>query len=80
MAILGASDSLKCKLMDGTFKEGALWWYMSLPRFSIISYQDLTKKTVQHFSESEHRKMSTKVYLTSARALRNSQGIYGKIQ
>lgn len=59
MAIVGASVSLKCKIMDGTFKEGALRRYMSLPRFSIINYQDLTKKIVQHFSTSKHRKVST---------------------
>lgn len=46
MTIAGTSDSLKCKLMVVTFKEGALRWHMSLPRFSIISYKDLTKKTI----------------------------------
>lgn len=59
MAIVGASDSFKCKIMVGTFKEGALRWYMSLPQFLVVSYQDLTKKMVQHFSASEHRKVST---------------------
>lgn len=59
MAIIGASDLLKCKLMVGTFKEGALRWYMSLSRFSIINYQDLTKKMVQHFLASKHKKVSS---------------------
>lgn len=59
MAIIGASDSLKCKLMDQTFKEGAFRWYMSLPRFSVNNYQELTKKIIQHFSVGKHRKMST---------------------
>lgn len=59
MSIVGTYDSLKCKLMVGTFKEVALRWYMSLPRFSIINYQDLSKKMVQHFSASKHRKVST---------------------
>lgn len=35
-----------------------MWWYMSLPRFSVVRYQDLTKKMVQHFLESKHRKVS----------------------
>ena len=38
MAIVAPSDSLKCKLMAGTFKDVALRWYMSLPRLSITSY------------------------------------------
>lgn len=59
MAIVGASGSLKCKLMPCTFKEGALRWYMSLPRFSVVSYQDLTKEMVQHFSTINHRKVLT---------------------
>lgn len=59
MEIVGASNSIKCKLMEGTFKEGALRWYMRLLRFSIINYQDLIKKMVQHFSASKHRKTST---------------------
>lgn len=59
MVILGASDSLKCNLMVGTFKEGALRWYISLPRFSIINYKDLIKKMVQHFLASKYRKVST---------------------
>ncbi|XP_050895535.1 uncharacterized protein LOC127102173 [Lathyrus oleraceus] len=59
MEIIGDSDSLKCKFMDDTFKEGALRWYMSLPRFSIVSYQDSTKMMVQDFSANKHRKVST---------------------
>lgn len=31
MEIVGSYDSLKCKLITGTFKEGALRWFMSLP-------------------------------------------------
>lgn len=46
MAIVSASDSLKCKFMAGTFKDVALRSYMSLPRFSIIDYQDLNRKMV----------------------------------
>lgn len=30
MSIVGAFNSLKCKLMMGTFKDVALRWYMSL--------------------------------------------------
>lgn len=59
MEIVGDSDSLKCKLMAETFNEGVFQWYMSLPRFSIISYQDLNKKMVQHSLETKHRKVST---------------------
>ena len=59
MAIVRVSDSLKCKLMVRTFKEGALRWFMNLPRCSVISYKDFTKKMVQHFSASKHTKVST---------------------
>lgn len=59
MTILGDFDSLKCKLTAKTFKEGALRWYMSLSRFLVINYQDLTKKMVQHFSATKLRKVST---------------------
>ena len=52
MAIVAPSDSLKCKLIAGTFKDVALRWFMSLPQLSITSYQDLTKKLIQHFSAS----------------------------
>lgn len=45
--------------MERTFKYVALCWYMSLPRLSITGYQDLTKKMVQHFSASKHRKVTT---------------------
>lgn len=45
--------------MSGTFKDVALCWYMSLPRLSITGYQDLTRKTVQHFSANKHRKVTT---------------------
>lgn len=38
MTIIGAPDSLKCKLLSGTFKEAALQWYTGLPRASIASY------------------------------------------
>jgi len=38
MAVYGAADSLKCKLLAGTFTDAALRWYMSLLRFSVISY------------------------------------------
>ena len=59
MAIVTPSDSLKCKLIAGTFKDVALRWYMSLPRFSITSYQDLTKKLIHHFSARKRRRVST---------------------
>lgn len=59
MAIVGASDSLKCKFMVGTFKDVALRGYMSLPRLLIIGYQGLAKKMVQHFSANKRRKVTT---------------------
>ena len=59
MAIIGPSDSLKCKLVVGTFKDMALRWYMSLPRLVVVIYQELTKKLVQHFSTNKHQKVST---------------------
>lgn len=30
MAVVGAPDSLKCKLLAGTFSDAALCWYMNL--------------------------------------------------
>lgn len=57
MAIVGAPDSLKCKLLAGTFSDAALCWYMNLPRFSILIYQDMTRKLIQQFSASRHRKV-----------------------
>ena len=41
---VGASDSLKCKLLAGTFYDAALQWYISLLRFSIVSYQNIIWK------------------------------------
>lgn len=57
MAVVGAPDSLKCKLLADTLSEAALRWYMNLPRFSILSYQDMTRKLIQQFSASRHRKV-----------------------
>lgn len=45
MVVVRASDLLR--------------WYMSLPHHSVVSYQDLTKKMVHHFSVSKHCKVST---------------------
>ena len=47
MAVVGAADSLKCKLLVGTFSNVALRWYIILPRFSIVSYQDMIRKLPQ---------------------------------
>lgn len=72
MAIIGASGSLKCKLMTSTLKEEAMRWYMSLPRFSIVSYQNLTKEMVQHFSASRHRKvLTTSLFNVSSKGTRS---------
>jgi len=54
MAVVGAADSLKCKLLAGTFTDAALRWYINLPRFSIISYHDMIRKLSQQFSASCH--------------------------
>jgi len=59
MVVVGAADSLKCKLLDGTFTNATLRWYISLPRFSIISYHDMIRKLSQQFSASRHRKVSS---------------------
>lgn len=64
MAVLGPTESLKCKFMGRTIKDVALRWYMSLPWKSITSYQDLIKKLVQHFSVIRHRKVSTTTLFT----------------
>jgi hypothetical protein len=57
MVVVGAPDSLKCKLLAGTFSDAALRWYMNLPRFCILSYPDMTRKLIQQFSASLHRKV-----------------------
>ena len=59
MEIIEANDSLKCKFMVDIFKESTLRWYMNLPRYSIVCYQDFTKKMVQQFSTGRHQKVST---------------------
>jgi len=59
MAVVGATDSLKCKLLAGTLTDAALCWYMNLPPFSILGYQDMTRKLIQQFSTSCHRKVPT---------------------
>lgn len=41
MDIIGMNDSLECKLMVRALKEASPWWYMSLLRFLVLSYQDL---------------------------------------
>lgn len=58
-AIIGASNSPKCKLMVGTFKNVALHWNLNFTRTSVLRYSDLAKKMVQHFSTNKHRKVST---------------------
>src|ERR1051325_8062298 len=58
MALIGATDSLKCKLTAGTFRESALHWYMGLPRLSVVSYQDFNRKIIQQFSANRHRKVA----------------------
>jgi hypothetical protein len=57
VAVVGAPDSLKCKLLADTFSDAALRWYMNLPRFSILSYPDMTRKLIQQFSASRHHKV-----------------------
>jgi len=59
MAVVGAADSLKCKLLAGTLCDASMWWYMNLPRFSIVGYQDMTRKLIQQFSTSRHHKVSS---------------------
>lgn len=59
MAIIGDTYLLKCKLMARTLKEASLRWYMSLSRFCITSYLDLTRKMIHHFSVNIHKKVST---------------------
>lgn len=47
--ILGATYTLKCVLMLGTFKDEALDMYMNLPITSISIYLDLVWKMNQFF-------------------------------
>jgi len=59
MDVLMAPDPFKCKLLAGTLIDVALRWYMNQPRFSIVSYQDMTKKLIHQFCASRHHKVST---------------------
>jgi len=36
ISVVGAAESLNCKLLEGTFKDVALRWYMNLLHFSIV--------------------------------------------
>lgn len=58
MSIIRAIDSLKFKMIKEMLKEVTLCWYMSLMRFSITSYQDVTKM-IHWFSTNKHEKVST---------------------
>ena len=51
--------AFKCKLLAGTFSDVALRWYISLPLFFIVRYQDMIRKLSQQFSVSRHRKVSS---------------------
>ncbi|MCI09139.1 hypothetical protein A2U01_0030222 [Trifolium medium] len=54
MALIGAAEPLKCKLLSGTFKDVALRWYMNLHNHSITGYTDFHKKLMHQFSRSKH--------------------------
>ncbi|MCI33008.1 hypothetical protein A2U01_0054223, partial [Trifolium medium] len=54
MALIGAEEPLKCKLLSGTFKDIALRWYMNLPNHSVTGYTDFHKKLMYQFSGSKH--------------------------
>lgn len=55
VVIIGAPDSLKCKMLSDTFKDAVLRWYMGLSRAYINNSQEL----VHQFSANRHRNMST---------------------
>lgn len=61
IAIIRMPDSLKYKILYGTFMEVALWWYMGIPCASIANYQELINKLVHQFTVIRHRKMSTTI-------------------
>ncbi|MCH85525.1 hypothetical protein A2U01_0006371, partial [Trifolium medium] len=54
LAIIGAAEHLKCKLLSGTLKEAAFQSYMGLPNNSITSYDDFHKKFIRQFAGSKH--------------------------
>lgn len=56
MAIIGALDSLKCKLLSITFRDDVMWLYMVIPRASIACYQELVNKLVHQFTSIPHKK------------------------
>lgn len=58
MAIIGAPDSLKLKLLSRISRDATLRLYIDIPQPSISSYQQLVKNIVHHFVASRHKKMS----------------------
>lgn len=58
MTIIKVFDSLKCKLLFGTFKNTTLRWYMVLPWGFIANYQKLVRKLVHYFISIRLRKTS----------------------
>lgn len=74
MAVIASSESLKCKLMDGMLKDIVMRWYMSLPRLSVSSYLDLTKKLAQHFSAIRRRRCPLPLCSRSGRVTRSPSG------
>lgn len=50
MAIRGAPDSLKCKLLSSTFRNVTLRWCIDLPHASINNYQGHVKNVVHLFA------------------------------
>lgn len=61
MSIIRAPNSLKCKLLFGTFKDIDLQWYMGIPWASFANYLNLVKKLAHYFTTNCHKKMSTPV-------------------
>lgn len=50
VAIIGAPDSLNCKLLSCTFRDTVLRWYMGLHPIPVNNYQKLVRKMVNHIA------------------------------
>lgn len=59
MATIGATNSMKCKLLSCTFRDATMRWYTCLSQVSLTSYLNLVKKLIPQFTASRHRELTS---------------------
>lgn len=67
--IIGTPDSLKGKMLPGTFKDASLRWYIGLPCASINNYQELERNFV-HNEPVQHSIGFTRIFEGLSRPLK----------